>query len=571
MAANGSGFKRKSSGAPSKANHHKHKKSKPDTSNLSSSAQKRALKQERQSHRRHADVVRDGKEIWNKLRVKTNTKDDTKALVEKLMNLLKDDAVVREIALQHDASRVVQAAIQFSSVEQRRNLCQSLAPQMAEMSKVQYAHFCVLKLIQYGYKDDETVQILLKSLKGQLCKLAVHSVGARVIELLFSTFSSKQTKSFRQEFYGPHFSIFAQDGEEMGNTLCENIAKKPQHKEAACEYVQKHVISKGIDKGLYGFAYFQQLLWDYTQAIGITEFRSSLLSTLVDHALHLVSTRDGTSVVVKCAAYGTAKDRKRLLKCFKGYARSSLLHRDAYLSMLQIALVTDDTVSVHKSILAELVTNPEDNKDDQESNQHPLLELALDDNASKLLLFLLLSESMEEQRRKYMDPLECDLLELTPPEIDGVPTSKKNNETRRQELLRYLTPHLKQMCQDHAEQLSKSISGSKVLLQVYRQIADDDDVLLETLANLSLSEHPVGHFLMQHLINSCEKFRKAVTIPKPTSSRNAFILATLMDHADAKSRLPKMSVNQLKKTIDEKQKAKEATAGIEALMKKLQK
>lgn len=571
MAAGSSGHKRKSSGAPWKAKHQK--KSKPDnTSQLSSSAQKRALKQERQSHRRHADVVRDGKEIWNKLRVKTNTKDDTKDLVEKLMNLLKEDSLIREIALQHDASRVVQAAIQFSSVEQRRNLCQSLAPQMAEMSKVQYAHFCVLKLIQYGYKDDETVQILIKSLKGQLCKLAVHSVGARVVELLFSTFSSKQTKSFRQEFYGPHFSIFAQDGEEMGNTLCDNIAKKPQHKEAACEYVDKHVIQKGIEKGLYGFAYFQQLLWDYTQAIGISEFRSSLLSNLVDHALHLVSAREGTSIVVKCAAYGTAKDRKRLLKCFKGYARSSLLHRDAYLAILQMVLVTDDTVSVHKSILAELVTLPDDDgDDDQDDSQHPLLELALNDNASKLLLLLLLPENEKEQRRKYMDPLECNLLELAPPEIDGVPTSKKNNETRRQELLRYLTPHLLQMCQDHAEELSQSIFGSRVLLQVYRQIATSDDVLLDKLTNLSLSEHPVGHYLMKHLITSCEKFRKAMIIPELTSSRNAFILATLMDYNDARGRLPKINAKQLEKTIGKKRKEKEATAGLEALVKKLKK
>lgn len=161
MTASGFSQKRKHGGDSSKKNHQK--KSKLDhTSHLSSSAQKRALKQERQSHRRHADVVRDCKEIWNKLRVKTNTKDDTKNLMDQLMALLKNDSLIREIALQHDASRVVQAAIQFSTVEQRRSICQSLAPQMAEISKVQYAHFCVLKMIQYGYKDDETVQILLK-------------------------------------------------------------------------------------------------------------------------------------------------------------------------------------------------------------------------------------------------------------------------------------------------------------------------------------------------------------------------------------------------------------------------
>merc|ERR1712226_1399436 len=201
--------------------------------------------------------------------------------------------------------------------------------------------------------------------------------------------------------------------------------------------------------------------------------------------------------------------------------------------------------------------------------QHPLLELALDDNASKFLLVLLLPENMEEQRRKYLDPMEYNLLELTPPELNGVPTAKKNNETRRLELLRYLTPHLIQMCKDHAEKLSQSIPGSKVLLQIYNQIAADDNDLLDTLASLSLSEHPVGHFLVQHLIACSENFRKVMVIPDPTSSRNAFIMASLMTHDDVASRLPKISVNEVNKLIKEKQKVKEATAGLEALVKKL--
>ena len=131
--------------------------------NLSSSANRRAVKHERQSHRRHADVVTESKELWNKLRLKTNTKEEIVPMMEKLMALLfTTDTTLREIALQHDASRVVQAAIQHASPEQRRQIMTALQGQIPEMSKIQYAHFCVLKMIQYGHRDAECVKMMLK-------------------------------------------------------------------------------------------------------------------------------------------------------------------------------------------------------------------------------------------------------------------------------------------------------------------------------------------------------------------------------------------------------------------------
>jgi pumilio homology domain family member 6 len=170
--ANMAGNKRKAGGNSNYSD--KNKKSKKPSksaagaaavvdSNLSSSAQRRAVKHERQSHRRHADVVKDAKDLWNQLRLKTNTKEEIVPMMEKLMTLLyTTDTTLCEIALQHDASRVVQAAIQFANDEQRRKLCHTLQPQLPEMAKIQYAHFCVLKLIQYGHRDAECVKVMIK-------------------------------------------------------------------------------------------------------------------------------------------------------------------------------------------------------------------------------------------------------------------------------------------------------------------------------------------------------------------------------------------------------------------------
>lgn len=131
---------------------------------LSSSAQKRQLRKERQSHRRHADTVAEAKALWNKLRLKSNTPDDTKALMEQVMTLIRGK--VNEIALQHDASRVVQAAVQFGNDEQRKELLQEIcadsAAGLAELSKIQYAHFLCLKFIKYCARDPECVKTIVK-------------------------------------------------------------------------------------------------------------------------------------------------------------------------------------------------------------------------------------------------------------------------------------------------------------------------------------------------------------------------------------------------------------------------
>jgi hypothetical protein len=50
---------------------------------------------------------------------------------------------------------------------------------------------------------------------------------------------------------------------------------------------------------------------------------------------------------MECAAYGTPKDRKKMLKALKGFVAQTLLHKDAYMVILRLADVMDDTVSGH--------------------------------------------------------------------------------------------------------------------------------------------------------------------------------------------------------------------------------
>jgi hypothetical protein len=182
-------------------------------------------------------------------------------------------------------------------------------------------------------------------------------------------------------------------------------AKTETQKTSATEFV-KDILTKGMTKSFFGFTYFQELFAEYVDIAGASDIRS-MASSVVDHSIHLLSTRAGARVVAACASYGSPKDRKRICKSLKGYTRSSLLHRDAYLALLRLIEVTDDTVSINKSVFTEILTLPKDEA--KEENVSALLDLATSETASKLFLMLLVED--DATRMKYFDPYERSILE----------------------------------------------------------------------------------------------------------------------------------------------------------------
>jgi pumilio family protein 6 len=578
------------------------------------SNKKRALKAERQSHRKHATTVRSAKEIWNELRVKTNDKETNTKLCTELHGLLQGKCM--EVAMQHDASRCVQGVLQFGTEEQRREVVMELCNageggssskkddknkqqqnvNLAELCKIQYAHFVVLKMIKYCGRDDACVRLIVKSLKKQMTKLAVHSVGSRVVELLFATFPTKSTAPLKLELYGPQYALFAsaippsKDAKNAAApalpTLSAFIESNPDKLEPTKEHLQ-NLLQKGLDKSLTGFAYFHSLLLDYTSVASPNDIRSFLTPALSEHALHLLSTRAGTKVVCECIAYGTVKDRKKMIKCLKGYTRSSLLHRDAYLAVLRMCDVMDDTVLVNKMLLAELHKNPEANKggdgdEEMEDEDSPILDLALSDTGSKLFLLLLVSKEDDEDEEddnadnerkggnssrwvKYIDPYELAVLHRNPSVTENgesVPTSKKEDETRRQELVVYLKDLLVEVCVKHTEELMKSKPGSRVLMEVCEafgseelfsaivEACTEDGGEMEDDDDLPIVQDAVGHLTLKHLFLSeskkelddgepslarmfCDHFKDKLG-EIASSNRGAFVLSALIQNSCVK-------------------------------------
>ncbi len=418
----------------------------------------------------------------------------------------------------------------------------------------------------------------------------------------------KATAPLRQEFYGPHFSLFAQDvtGRTTTTTLKTHLdnATTETQKVGALRFV-RDILNKGMTKSFFGYTYFQQLFAEYMDVADGSEIRA-MASNCADHAVHLLSTRSGTKVVAACASYGTPKDRKRICKSLKGYATSSLLHRDAYLALLRLVQVTDDTVSIHKSVLNEILTAPDQKEEtNEESGEsgNAILKLALSDTGCKLFLMLLVKD--DDARMKYFDPYERSILEpvaMVKENGKDVPTSKKEAETRRQELVKHISDALITVCTENADTLLKSLPGSRVLKEVYaaypsqnlaKAMVDVCEASLQakesnsdekTESNQSeissLFEDPIGHRSIKNLIlhdsESAEPLFSKYLVERlgeklvevADTNRGAFVAGSLLKVDCVKGTALKTLRSHVK-AIQGKSKGHSSTAGFTALLKEM--
>lgn len=427
---------------------------------------------------------------------------------------------------------------------------------------------------------------LSKSFKGHMPKLAVHAVGSRIVESIFVNLPPRETSMLKQEFYGPHFSLFAGNTKGAPTLKSSLESAKTEVQKGSVRKFVKEIVNKGITKSFFGYFFFQGLL---AELIDVSEPGDiqELAPTLADHSIHLLSTRAGSRVVAAIASYGTPKDRKRICKSLKGYTASSLLHRDAYLALIRLVQVTDDTVSIHKSILNEILTAQKGKEEG--TVEKVLVDLASSDTASKFFLFLLSPDN--ESRMKYFDPYERSILEPIP-EIKGVCTYKKEPCARRQELLKYMKQHLVDMCTANPNHLLGSVPGFRVLKEVYSNFGTDELVAAimaicesaigkETLdEKLSVFEDPTRHRAIKNLI-VCDSTKDdpvfATTfferlewglMKVSNSNRGAFVVAALFKVKPLRPKLVKVLKPQ-RQMITSLSKKGKANAGYNALLKEL--
>jgi hypothetical protein len=165
------------------------------------------------------------------------------------------------------------------------------------------------------------------------------------------------------------------------------------------------------------------------------------------------------------------------LQALKGKVRESIEHESGHLALMRLVDVTDDTVTIQKSVLEEIIsvrptiTYTATGFVVPESKIPPLLSVARSRWGKKLLLRLL--QGSGSDTGKGMASLEPDERALFPTAAPA--TSKKPAHTRRKEHLTYLRKPLLALCTKYAPEMLRSDHGS-VVLEAVMAVYNDESV-----------------------------------------------------------------------------------------------
>tara|TARA_R110002003_G_scaffold23_1_gene1096 strand:- start:1322 stop:2113 length:792 start_codon:yes stop_codon:yes gene_type:complete len=112
-------------------------------------AKQKALAKERKAAKPNADVIERSKKLWEKLRLKSHIqKDERKELVKELFEII--EGRVKDFVFKHDSVRVIQTAIKYSTMEQKRMIARELKGEFRTLAEGKYSKFLIAKLVEKG-------------------------------------------------------------------------------------------------------------------------------------------------------------------------------------------------------------------------------------------------------------------------------------------------------------------------------------------------------------------------------------------------------------------------------------
>lgn len=386
-------------------------------------AEQRKLLAERKLQRKSGIEVQRIKGLWEKLRVNKPTppKEVRDKLCNEIWELSRD--VIYDLVLKHDASRVVQTLIKYSSKERRDIIVKSLKGNYYQLATSSYGKYLMVKLLHYGSKDSRA--LIINELHGKLRKLMRHKEGAYVVEDLYVLYStSEQRQQMIREFWGAEYAVFKDSGKDK-NVL--DVVNELAEKKQLIMTNLAGTITASVEKGSTGFQILHAAMKEYTTILQddiekndkqIREF----IDVLNEQFAELVHTQEGCEVACSLIAMANAKERKLIIRSLKNHAKELIKNEHGNLVLITLFMTVDDTVLLHKSFSAELFT------DDL------LPELIKDKFSRRPLLYLL-----KGLDGRYFSPLiKKDLHKHE--ELAYKKSSKKPQEQRRQELLSKALP-----------------------------------------------------------------------------------------------------------------------------------
>ncbi len=448
----------------------------------------KALAQERKAAKPNADSTARTKKIWERLRRKSHVPPaERKELTIELFGIITDR--VKDFVFKHDSVRVIQTAIKYGNLDQRKMIARELRGDYRALAESRYAKFLIGKLLVQG--DEEIRDMIVLEFYGHVRRMLKHPEASWILDDIYRGIATPTQKAIMlREWYGAEYALFKSEGSGPKSADLQQLLEQAPEKRTPIMRALHDLINQLVQKKTTGFTMLHDAMLQYFVNVQngseeASEFIELLKSDEEGDLLkNLAFTKSGARLVCLAFAHGTAKDRKIMLKVYKNTIQTLANDTHGHKVLLAVYDVVDDTILVSKSVFPELL-----GKESPPEGQPPgLLTAALDLNARIPLLYL-----FSGMARSILQ--EDDLALLKEIHQIRTTTSKKDPEVRRKELLASLSPPLLSFIATNADTLVQTSFGCQFISEVILGAVGDREPALTAIAALANGASEVREFL----------------------------------------------------------------------------
>ncbi|KAJ5546646.1 hypothetical protein N7494_004231 [Penicillium frequentans] len=419
----------------------------------------KALQQERKNAKPNADMIARSKKLWEQLRRKSHVPlEQRKKLIKELFEII--TGRVRDFVFKHDSVRVIQTALKYGNLEQRKGIAEELKGSYKELAQSRYAKFLVGKLIVHG--DSETRDLIIPEFYGHVKRLIRHPEGSWILDDIYRTVATKEQRTrILREVVRP--------SQDPGGL--------PEKRMPIMNHLRE-LINQLIQKKSTGFTLLHDAMLQYFLATKPGSSEANEFIELIkgdeegDLAKNLAFTQSGSRLMSLTLAYANAKDRKLLLRFYRDTVKAMAGDVNGHMVLLAAYEVIDDTKLSSKAIFPELLNQ----NDPEEARYEELLYQINDLTARVPILFPFAGD-----RVKWLLP-EQDHEVLKEVREVRKETSKKDASIRRQELVKAASATLLELIAARAETLLETTFGCQLIGEVLFEADGDKDAALAAVA-----------------------------------------------------------------------------------------
>ncbi|KAI0718430.1 ARM repeat-containing protein [Cerioporus squamosus] len=465
--------------------------------------EQRALLAQRKAAKPNSALLTDAKRAWTLARQKNLSKQERTKHIRELMDIIRGK--VKDIVFKHDASRIVQTVVKYGGQKERNEIAEELKGKYKELAQSKYSKFLVTKLIRFcpAYRP-----IILREFQGHVLKLLLHREASGVLSDAFELYANAYERSILlRDFYGKEASLFtvtAGSDEEKERSkrglkgLMEGLEGDRRKRVLSALKDNLVTIYNNPDKGAVVHTIVHRALWEYLSAVSEMEdeaeaekLRREMFETCQDVLAEMVHTRDGSRVVREFIAWGTAKDRKHIVKALKPHIERICKDDEAQLVLFSAIDIIDDTKLTAKSLVADIVSAA------------PTLYPSPQGRRSLIYL-------VAPRTRRHFTPAQIATLA----ETDAVraKTSKKDDELRTSEIRKAASEGLLNWVAESGAEVSKDPGGSLVICEIMLDADGDKTSASETLLKSLCVPYPSSDPAAPHPISLAHTSRLYKTL-----------------------------------------------------------